>query len=81
LRLFTERGFHETTVDQIAAEAGVSRRTFFRYYDAKAEVLWAEFDNEVATIRATLAEAPGDVPAPPTTTAPRTFPSYAPACT
>jgi mycofactocin system transcriptional regulator len=63
LRLFTERGFHETTVDQIAAEAGVSRRTFFRYYDAKAEVLWAEFDNEVATIRATLAEAPGDVPA------------------
>lgn len=62
LRLFTERGFHETTVDQIAAEAGVSRRTFFRYYDAKAQVLWSEFDSEVATIRATLAETPVDLP-------------------
>jgi mycofactocin system transcriptional regulator len=62
LRLFTEQGFHETTVDQIAAEAGVSRRTFFRYYDAKSQVLWAEFDNEVATIRATLAETPGHLP-------------------
>ena len=62
LRLFTEQGFHETTVDQIAAEAGVSRRTFFRYYDAKSQVLWAEFDNEVATIRATLAETPDHLP-------------------
>lgn len=62
LRLFTEKGFDETTVDEIAAAAGVSRRTFFRYYAAKSEVLWSEFDNEVATIRATLAEAPDDVP-------------------
>ena len=62
LRLFTEQGFHETTVDQIAAEAGVSRRTFFRYYDAKSQVLWAEFDNEVSTIRATLAETADDLP-------------------
>jgi mycofactocin system transcriptional regulator len=61
LRLFTEQGFHETTIDQIAAEAGVSRRTFFRYYDAKAQVLWSEFDTEVTTIRATLAEAPDNL--------------------
>jgi mycofactocin system transcriptional regulator len=62
LRLFTERGFHETTVDQIATAAGVSRRTFFRYYDAKSDVLWNEFDAEVDTIRALLAEASGDLP-------------------
>lgn len=62
MRLFTEQGFHETTVDQIAVEAGVSRRTFFRYYDAKSEVLWAQFDTEVATIRATLADTPDGLP-------------------
>jgi mycofactocin system transcriptional regulator len=62
LRLFTERGFHETTVDDIAAAAGVSRRTFFRYYDAKSDVLWNEFDTEVATITRLLAEASGDLP-------------------
>jgi TetR/AcrR family transcriptional regulator, regulator of mycofactocin system len=62
LRLFTEKGFHETTVDEIAAAAGVSRRTFFRYFDAKSEVLWSEFDSEVATIRATLAGSPADLP-------------------
>lgn len=62
LRLFSEQGFHETTVDQIAAAAGVSRRTFFRYYDAKADVLWNEFDTEVETIRALLADLPEDLP-------------------
>ena len=62
LRLFTEQGFDETTIDQIAATAGVSRRTFFRYYDAKAQVLWHEFDHEVDTIRTLLAESPADLP-------------------
>jgi mycofactocin system transcriptional regulator len=62
LRLFTEQGFDETTVDQIAATAGVSRRTFFRYYHAKSALLWNEFDTEVETIRNTLAEAPEGLP-------------------
>lgn len=62
LRLFTERGFEETTIERIAAEAGVSRRTFFRYFDSKASVLWGEFDAEVATIRAALAAVPRNVP-------------------
>jgi len=62
LRLFTEQGFEETTVDQIAARAGISRRAFFRYFDSKSDVLWGEFDTEVATIRAMLAEMPDDLP-------------------
>lgn len=58
LRLFAEEGFDETTVDRVAAAAGVSRRTFFRYFDSKAAVLWSAFDQEVATIRQLLAETP-----------------------
>ena len=62
LRLFTERGFEDTTIDQIAVRAGVSRRAFFRYFDSKPDVLWAEFDTEVATIRALLDEVPAGLP-------------------
>jgi mycofactocin system transcriptional regulator len=62
LQLFTERGFDETTVEDIAAAAGISKRSFFRYYESKTDVLWNEFDTEVATIRRLLAEAPSEVP-------------------
>jgi mycofactocin system transcriptional regulator len=62
LRLFTERGFENTTIEQVAAEAGVSERTFFRYFTTKAAVLWAEFETEVETIRAALAAVPDDRP-------------------
>ena len=62
LRLFAEQGFEETTVDQIAAAAGVSRRTFFRYFDSKPGVLWGQFDTEVATIRRLLDELPAGLP-------------------
>jgi len=62
LRLFTDQGFDSTTIEQIAAEAGVSKRTFFRYFSSKSGVLWSEFDSEVETIRVALAEVPATVP-------------------
>jgi mycofactocin system transcriptional regulator len=62
LRLFAERGFEATTIEHIAAEAGVSERTFFRYFTTKANVLWNEFDTEVERIKTALAKEPDDVP-------------------
>ncbi|ODU06857.1 MAG: hypothetical protein ABS81_03405 [Pseudonocardia sp. SCN 72-86] len=53
--LFVERGFDETSVDDIAAAAGISRRTFFRYFSTKADVLWVESPTELATFRDLLA--------------------------
>jgi mycofactocin system transcriptional regulator len=62
LRLFADQGFEQTTVDQIATAAGVSRRTFFRYFNSKSAVLWSEFDAEVQTIRGLLAQTSDDLP-------------------
>jgi mycofactocin system transcriptional regulator len=62
LRLFTEQGFENTTIGQIAAEAGVSERTFFRYFSSKSSVLWIEFEAEVGEIRRALAAAPRNMP-------------------
>jgi TetR/AcrR family transcriptional regulator, regulator of mycofactocin system len=62
LRMFAEHGFDSTTIEQVAAEAGVSERTFFRYFTTKASVLWSEFETEVETIRAALGSVPDDVP-------------------
>jgi mycofactocin system transcriptional regulator len=62
MRLFAEQGFEETTVDQIATEAGINKRSFFRYFTSKGSVLWGAFDDEVNSLRAELAAAPPGLP-------------------
>lgn len=62
LRLFVEQGYAATTVDQIAAAAGVNKRTFFRYFPSKADVFWRDFDEEVVLIREELAKTSADLP-------------------
>ena len=62
LDLFARQGYDNTTVDQIAAAVGVSRRTFFRYYESKREVVWGEFDAELTRLHGQLADAPEDQP-------------------
>jgi len=41
MELFTERGFEDTTVADIAERAGLTKRTFFRYFSDKREVLFS----------------------------------------
>ncbi|MEH3156174.1 MAG: mycofactocin system transcriptional regulator [Gordonia paraffinivorans] len=56
--LFTERGFDETSVDDIAAAAGIARRTLFRYYPSKNAIAWGDFDTHLAGMRGHLAGLP-----------------------
>lgn len=41
LELFIAKGYEATTLDEIAAAAGISRRTFFYYFDSKEDILLA----------------------------------------
>lgn len=61
LRLFLDRGFEETTIDDIVREAGIGRRTFFRYYRSKNDLPWGDFDRLLGQMRAHLADLPEDV--------------------
>ncbi len=60
-RMFVAGGFDETSVDDIAAAAGIGRRTFFRYFPTKADVLFADSPRELEQLRRALAAArPGE---------------------
>jgi mycofactocin system transcriptional regulator len=62
LGLFAEHGFEATTVDDIATAAGIARRTFFRYFDSKNDVVWGDFDALLQGMRAWLDDQPPEVP-------------------
>jgi AcrR family transcriptional regulator len=47
-------------VDQIATRAGVSRNTFFNYFEAKGEVFWVELDAATERLKAALVQQPTD---------------------
>jgi mycofactocin system transcriptional regulator len=61
-RLFLERGFEQTSVDDIAGAAGIGRRTFFRYFPTKADVLFVESATELHRLREHLAGGRSDEP-------------------
>ncbi|GAB1818676.1 TetR family transcriptional regulator [Herbidospora sp. RD11066] len=58
--LFDENGYDETTVDDIAARAGVSRSTFFRYYRSKEDAIFPDHDSLLAAVDARLRASAAD---------------------
>ena len=58
LALFAERGFEETTVAEIAERAGLTKRTFFRHFADKREVLFGGSEELLETFVGSLASAP-----------------------
>lgn len=60
--LFARHGFDGTTLDAIAGEVGISRRTLLRYYESKNDIPWGRFAETLDGFRATLAATPADLP-------------------
>ena len=55
LELFRLKGFEQVTIDDVAAAAGTSRRTFFRCFATKADAVWGDFGAHVARLEGLLA--------------------------
>ncbi|MFG3258513.1 TetR family transcriptional regulator [Streptomyces sp. NPDC048172] len=56
--LFATKGYEATTVDEIAAAAGVARRTFFRHFRSKEEAIFPDHDETLVRAQAVLEAAP-----------------------
>jgi len=62
LKLYVERGFEQTTVAEIARDAGLTERTFFRHFADKREVLFGGSEMLRALLVDTIAGAPASIP-------------------
>lgn len=60
VELFLERGYEGTTVEDIAAAAGMSRRSFFRYFPSKEDVVFPDHERCLSDMQAFLARSPED---------------------
>ncbi|WP_354216751.1 TetR family transcriptional regulator [Arthrobacter sp. UYCo732] len=58
MQLFSEKGFDETTVDEVAVAAGVSRRTLFNYFRTKEDLALSGLNEQGEAIAARLAARP-----------------------
>ncbi|WP_433931716.1 TetR family transcriptional regulator [Curtobacterium flaccumfaciens] len=62
LRLFDDQGFDAVSMDDVAAAAGVSRRSLFRLFPNKAALVWGGLDEFAARFREALRSRPADEP-------------------
>lgn len=61
VELFESKGFASTTIDEIATRAGIGRRTFFRYYRSKEDVIFPDHERILAKVRERLDAFPNEL--------------------
>ncbi|MGW2015268.1 TetR/AcrR family transcriptional regulator [Streptomyces sp. NPDC001927] len=62
MRLFLEHGFEATTMEQIANEIGISRRSLFRYFGTKEDIVLGDHAESGRSLRALLEARPAEEP-------------------
>jgi TetR/AcrR family transcriptional regulator, regulator of mycofactocin system len=62
LDLFARDGFERTTVQDIAAASGIGRRTLFRYFASKNDIVWGDFERVLDRLRRNLDARPDGEP-------------------
>jgi AcrR family transcriptional regulator len=62
LARFKAQGVEDTSAEQIAADAGVTLRTFYRHFPSKHDLLFADYDSGLQWFRGALAARPADEP-------------------
>ncbi|MCY9784275.1 TetR/AcrR family transcriptional regulator [Nocardiopsis sp. EMB25] len=60
--LFLSKGFDATTIDDIASASGISRRSFFRYFGTKEDIVLGDLTQEGEEARRALEERPDSEP-------------------
>src|ERR1700754_4345994 len=58
LKSFARKGFAKVTVTELAAEAGVTERTFFRHFPTKESVLFQDYETQLEWLAEALAQRP-----------------------
>ena len=58
MKSFARKGFTNVTVTELAREAGVTERTFFRHFPTKEAVLFQDYETQLEWLAEALAERP-----------------------
>jgi len=62
LKSFARKGFANVTVTELASEAGVTERTFFRHFPTKEAVLFQDYETQLEWLADALAQRPASEP-------------------
>lgn len=62
MRLFLDRGFDAVTMEQVATETGLSRRSLFRYFNSKEDIVLGDLVDAGVIVKEALEQRPAEEP-------------------